>query len=58
MDILRNFRMTIVVVLVSVFLTLCMVEITLRVTRLATDTPWHDGDPELGFKLIPNQTGT
>lgn len=30
----------------------------LRITHLATDIPWSEGDPLLGFKFAPNQTGT
>jgi hypothetical protein len=39
-------------------LTLIVIEIVLRVTHLATDIPWSEGDRMLGFKYVPNQTGT
>jgi len=42
----------------SVLLTLALVETVLRLTNLATDLPWVQGDPVLGFKFVPNQTGT
>lgn len=46
------------VVLLSLFVTFVILETALRVTNLATDLAFVEGDEELGFKLIPNQTGT
>jgi hypothetical protein len=42
----------------SLFLVLGFVEIFLRVTHLATEVALVQGDPQLGFKFIPNQAGT
>lgn len=42
----------------SLCLALSVVEIFLRVTHLATEVAWVEGDPQLGFKFIPNQAGT
>jgi hypothetical protein len=55
---MRSSLERVLVVLCSLFLTLCIIETLLRVTGLATDTPWAEGDRLLGFKLIANQTGT
>lgn len=41
----------------SLFLTLGAVELVLRWTHLATDLPWTEGHPLLGFRYVPNQTG-
>lgn len=43
--------------LLSLFLMLAVIEIILRVTQLATDLAFVEGDPVLGFKFIPNQSG-
>lgn len=48
----------ITVISMSLLLTLGAMEIVLRVTHLATDIPWSEGDRMLGFKYVPNQTGT
>ena len=42
----------------SLCLVLSLMEIALRLTHLATEVAWVQGDPQLGFKLIPNQAGT
>ena len=45
-------------VFVSILATAVVLEVVLRVTHLSTDIPFVEGDEELGFTFIPNQTGT
>jgi len=54
----RIFLKEALLIVVSLFLILCVVEVLLRVTKLATDIPWSEGSRVLGFKFTPNQTGT
>jgi len=54
----RIFLKEALLIVVSLFLILCVVEVLLRVTKLATDIPWSKGSRVLGFKFTPNQTGT
>lgn len=54
----QNSLKRVALALLSLFLTLGLIEIILRVTHLATDVTFVEGDPVLGFKFIPNQSGT
>jgi hypothetical protein len=54
----RKVLKCITLAILSLLLTLGALEIVLRVMHIATDVPWVEGHPMLGFKYLPNQTGT
>ena len=54
----KEWFLNISIVTFSFLLTFTFLEIFLRVSGLATDVAFVEGDQELGIKFIPNQTGT